>query len=789
MNIRSKIDFFLKHYGLVQSIYRVLFSFIFRVIGWFVKTRNNLVLMNCYAGVKFSDSPEQLYNYLCSHSEYDGLDIVIALDNPEKFHGNPRCRLVRQDSLEYFLTALHARYWITNVNIERGLHFKKKRTRYLNTWHGVAFNTIGNAVPGRSDYDCSNVDLWCAEGEYQKSLFVRDFKVRPECILMSGLPRNDRLYRATEEEKIALKRKLNLPLDKKVIAYTPTWRDSRDFGKSYCFVSPMNLKTWEAELGGEYVMLFRTHHFTNKLMNVQFNDFVRDFTDYPDINDLFIVSDILISDYSACIADFSILERPVICYGYDYEAYARGRGFYIDLEEVMPNGVMMIERDVLNHIQTMDYDAECEKTRRMIKERYLEYGGDATRLCIKQLFVTWDKEKGQYDTSAVSDKRKEAQRRALQAQAETTFSGLLRHALWGTVPELPEGVWSDDDYRRVMGLAREQTVAGLLAQSMMDCGVQLSKRAAMDLFGRLQNVRRRNRVMNAAVVSLCREMEDHGIRIYVFKGQTLNHLYRDASLRMSGDIDFLCHPDDWQRALDYLREAWGVMPDDTISERDVNFIRDGIVYEMHSNLTVFAYPPNRKYWDHVVMQEILSQRHTTMVDGYPVPTLPPTCNLLYVFVHILHHLLNDGIGVRQFCDWALLTCRMREEGTLDVEALRRHLKGIRALRAYCGMGAILTDLLGFDEASFGFPVSRRDHRDAQALWQNMLETGNFGQKRPYAQRRGVVHGAQHLWRISMQVRKFCHYSPAEALWQVPHMFQWWGRKFLHRRTADGLSRK
>ena len=73
------------------------------------------------------------------------------------------------------------------------------------------------------------------------------------------------------------------------------------------------------------------------------------------------------------------------------------------------------------------------------------------------------------------------------------------------------------------------------------------------------------------------------------------------------------------------------------------------------------------------------------------------------------------------------------------------------------MGVILTDLLGFDEVSFGFPVSRRDHRDAQALWQNMLETGNFGQKRPYAQRHAVVHGAQHLWRISMQVRKFCHY--------------------------------
>ncbi|MCR4920731.1 MAG: CDP-glycerol glycerophosphotransferase family protein [Bacteroidaceae bacterium] len=781
MDIRSKIDFFLKHYGLVQSIYRVLFSFLFRVIGMFVRTRNNLVLMNCYAGVKFSDSPMELYNYLCSHAEYDGLDIVIALDHPEKFQGNPRCRLVRQDSLEYFLTALRAKYWITNVNIERGLHFKKRTTRYLNTWHGVAFNTIGNAVPGRKDYDCSNVDVWCAEGEYQKKLFIRDFKVRPESILFSGLPRNDRLYRATAEEKEALKRKLNLPLDKKVIAYTPTWRDSRDFGKSYCFVSPMNLKVWEARLGSEYVMLFRTHHFTNKLMNVQFNDFVRDYTDYPDINDLFIVSDILISDYSACIADYSILERPVICYGYDYEVYARGRGFYTDLDEVMPNGVMMRESDVLSHIETMDYDAECQKTRRMIKERFLEYGGDATRLCIEQLFATWDKDREQLAASA-TDKKKEAQRLALQAQAEKTFLGLLQHSLWGSVPELPEGVWSENDYRRVMLLGREQTVAALVAKSMMDCGVLLPKRAAMDLFGRLQNVRRRNRLMNAAVVNLCREMEAHGIRIYIFKGQTLNSLYPDASLRMSGDIDFLCHPDDWQRALDFLREEWGVEPDSSISERDVNFCRDGVVYEMHSNLTVFSYPPNRRYWNDVVMADILSQQHTCLVDGYAVPTLPPTYNLLYVFVHILLHLLNDGIGVRQFCDWAMLLRHLQSEGDIDIDALKTHLKGIRAYRAYCGMGAILTDILGLPESEFGFHISSSDHRHAIGLWQNMLETGNFGQKKPYAQKRGIIHGAQHLWRISTQVRKFCHYAPAEALFEVPHLLRYWGRKFTQKHT-------
>ena len=388
MNIRSKIDFFLKHYGLVQSIYRVLFSFIFRVIGWFVKTRNNLVLMNCYAGVKFSDSPEQLYNYLCSHSEYDGLDIVIALDNPEKFHGNPRCRLVRQDSLEYFLTALHARYWITNVNIERGLHFKKKRTRYLNTWHGVAFNCIGNAAGGRKDYDFSHIDYFCYESDYQKTIFKRDFNVREDALIPTGLPRNDALYHVTKEEVLEIKKKLGLPLDKKVIMYAPTWRDSYDKGASYAIRPPMDLDKWKEKLQDEYVLLFRTHAYTTKLLGVQFDDFCLDFTSYPVINDLFKVADVLISDYSACIADYSILERPVICFAYDYEDYKATRGLYIDFSKEMPNGIFETEDKVINHILTMDYDAECVKTRDMIKNKFTYLGGHATEMCVEKLFGT-----------------------------------------------------------------------------------------------------------------------------------------------------------------------------------------------------------------------------------------------------------------------------------------------------------------------------------------------------------------------------------------------------------------
>ena len=101
-------------------------------------------------------------------------------------------------------------------------------------------------------------------------------------------------------------------------------------------------------------MLLRTHPYTTRLMNVQFNDFVLNYTDYPEVNDLLIVADVLISDYSSINLDFCIMGKPMICFGYDYDEYNKSRGFYYDLEEEMPNGVMRTENEVLNHLKTLD---------------------------------------------------------------------------------------------------------------------------------------------------------------------------------------------------------------------------------------------------------------------------------------------------------------------------------------------------------------------------------------------------------------------------------------------------
>ena len=122
------------------------------------------------------------------------------------------------------------------------------------------------------------------------------------------------------------------------------------------------------------------------MLGVEFNDIIRDYSQYPSVNDLLKVCDILISDYSAIMADFSILERPILCFAYDYEQYKRERGLYIDYDKEMPSGILKTEEDVLSYIQNMDYKVECQKSREMIKNKISYYGGHAIETCLERLF-------------------------------------------------------------------------------------------------------------------------------------------------------------------------------------------------------------------------------------------------------------------------------------------------------------------------------------------------------------------------------------------------------------------
>ncbi|NRG69987.1 CDP-glycerol--glycerophosphate glycerophosphotransferase [Streptococcus suis] len=383
---KNQLIYLVKHNQFIKNTYVFLGSIFLKFLGIFIGTDSKLVLFVPNTGSTFSGSPRDIYEYMQSQNDLRDYDCLWAFNEPEFMSEKFGLNTVKLDSFKYFIATLRAKYWIADINVERGLKYKKKETIFLNTWHGVALKKIGNDDSKSAKYDYSDITHLCVSGDHDKKVFKSALKASDMSFLECGMPRNDRLFKVTEQERLELRKKLNIPTGKKVIAYIPTWRDSHDNGKTFSLKIKANFKMWEDVLNDEFVLLFRAHHRTTSLMNVEFTDFLRDYSNYPDLNDILIVSDVLITDYSSVVFDFSILGKPFICFAYDYEEYLQERGCYIDPKIVFPQGILTNEEEVLNQLRTMDVKRESEKTKEIYKQ-FMNYSeGNATQICVEKVF-------------------------------------------------------------------------------------------------------------------------------------------------------------------------------------------------------------------------------------------------------------------------------------------------------------------------------------------------------------------------------------------------------------------
>ena len=381
-SFKKKLEYILKHNTAIQFLYKHIMSSAFRCMGLFIKTDNKIILFNSFGGRKFNDSPKVLFDTMLTDPRFARYEFVWAFEEPEKFSiSGARC--IKIDSLEYFKTALKAKVWISSVNIERGLHFKKSNTIYINTWHGAGTKLIGNACNGRKDYNFSAVDIMLVQSDFERKIFERDFICNPDAIRVVGFPRNDELFQMTERKRGELRERFGIPKGKKVILYAPTWRDSKNAGLSYEFVPPIHMEKWKAALSDEYVMLFRMHTFTTKF-EMTFDEFARDVSGYEDLNHILAITDVLITDYSTIVYDSAIAGIPFICFGFDYDTYKDERGFYYDLRNVYPGGVLKTEDQVIARIVEVVKGADKEKYQ-AFRAKYIEAGGSATEAILNEL--------------------------------------------------------------------------------------------------------------------------------------------------------------------------------------------------------------------------------------------------------------------------------------------------------------------------------------------------------------------------------------------------------------------
>jgi len=243
------------------------------------------------------------------------------------------------NSPQFYKEVLTAKVYITNT-VHLLYEHKRKGQFFINTWHGygpfkLAEGDVNKDAASRERYTKSNgaSDLFITASSFYTHIYRRSFYYQGE-VLECGAPRNDVFFHASDLDK-KIRELYQIPQEKGIVLYAPTFRSlTEDAFEQYDLDWEHILGSFRERFGKEYVVVYKLHHYMQKLVSERglYKDAV-EATFYPDIQELLVAADIVITDYSSLMWDFSLQKRPVFLYQSDEDAYTNDRGFYAPVSE------------------------------------------------------------------------------------------------------------------------------------------------------------------------------------------------------------------------------------------------------------------------------------------------------------------------------------------------------------------------------------------------------------------------------------------------------------------------
>lgn len=340
-------------------------------------TDDKMIVFESFLGKQFGCSPKALFLSMVNNPEYDAYQKIWMFKNPDAYkelEQYPNTKVVSYGSTEYYEYYARAKYWITNYHLPAGV-VKKKDQVYVQTWHGTPLKKIGCDVGNPKNLSQDKKRAW---RDYRDEGKIIDFMPSPSPfytekiksafllqeqaqVLEYGYPRNDFLFSYEDGVVGKMKEHLNIPKNKKVILYAPTWRDNQHIpGQGYVYQCGVDFDLLKQELQDEYVILFRAHYLISNSFDFDnYKGFIVDVSHYDDINELYVISDILVVDYSSVFFDYANLKRPIIFYMYDYEEYKNEmRDFYFSVDE-LPGPIVKEEKALVHAIRDAMKEEFC----------------------------------------------------------------------------------------------------------------------------------------------------------------------------------------------------------------------------------------------------------------------------------------------------------------------------------------------------------------------------------------------------------------------------------------------
>jgi len=319
------------------------------------------IMMNAFNGKHFCDNPRAIAEEMHrTHPEYR---ILWAAGKGVRTGELPDyVTTVQKKSLRFYREFVRSCCYVTNERIGRSV-WKRKGQKFVQTWHGdrgikkILYDSLPPKENAPWIMDEFLTDIFTVGSDYAEKRIQTAFRYHGKT-LKSGCPRNDCLVRPRGED--AVREKIGVPAGKRILLYAPTLRQGQRTVKG-----TLDIDATLAHLrkGGEdWVCLVRAHPKTMRI-EVGGESGRIDVSGYPDMADLLMIADCLITDYSSCAGDFALRKKALFLVQYDREEYIEaGRSFYIDPKEA---GYLIAESQeelngMIDRMDEKDYAENCE---------------------------------------------------------------------------------------------------------------------------------------------------------------------------------------------------------------------------------------------------------------------------------------------------------------------------------------------------------------------------------------------------------------------------------------------
>lgn len=360
---------FPKIYSKLQSMYHFYISSLISFFGYF-KIQNKIVFISYYGK---TPSCNPLYIYKELQNRKNNIKCIWAIK--ESSFLSQTYNITKYNSIKFFYHLATSKVWISNVRLP---YYWKKRTEqiYIQTWHGGislkrvekdAIKSLSSSYIQSAMNDSSMTNLMISNSVWLSNLYRRAFWYEGE-ILKCGLPRED-IFFSNSNIKNEIKNRVityyNLKNIKKlrIALYVPTFRVDGDMSV-YNIDYNRLLATLNKKDNNNWIILIRLHpNIQNQQDMIQYNERIFNGSNYADINDLIIASDIVISDYSSAMFDALLANKIVFVYATDIEKYNKDRGMLFDLEE-LPFSISSNNNELIDNIDNfnnIDYINRCNQ--------------------------------------------------------------------------------------------------------------------------------------------------------------------------------------------------------------------------------------------------------------------------------------------------------------------------------------------------------------------------------------------------------------------------------------------